>query len=40
MRIQRGTSGRRTYGEPRGLEAPVVALVPKLLEEILKTVFK
>ena len=31
MRVQRGTSGRRnTYGEPRGLEAPVVAMRPKV----------
>ncbi len=31
MRVQWGTSGRRnTYGEPRGLEAPVVALCPKV----------
>ena len=31
MRVQWGTSGRRnTYGEARGLEAPVVAMRPKV----------
>ena len=41
MRVQWGTYGRRnTYGEPKGLETPVVAVRPKVpgrnLEDIVR----